>query len=210
MFHPNSELSHEKDKSKPLYEKDVTESLPFPIKISALTYLTRKEGSLSVRTLVSVCYLERSKAEPFPHLNCDFCIRKRKRQVRSMFSPNKPFCIVTIITCPLRRAQLQRGSSHLSVPTLIFALVSRKRQNWTVSYPNRELRTVLSKKIRTTVVHPNWEMWLLIEKGKPELLPIRRENLASSRRNKQDRNVLHPQQRSLYRYPENDRSVPLM
>ena len=53
------------DNSVRLFEKDVTEWLPFPTRNSALSCPTRNEELLSVRTLDSACYSERSKAKPF-------------------------------------------------------------------------------------------------------------------------------------------------
>ena len=126
----------------------------------------------------------------------------RNRQDWTVPHPNREFRIVIPKKTKLKRIPSQQRTLHchiekdktepFPIPIENSVLLHRKRQDWTVPHPKRELWIVISKKTRLNR-SPSQQRTLLcyIEKDKTESFPIPTENSALLHQKRQDWTVPH-------------------
>ena len=150
-------------------EKDKTESFPIPTENSALLHQKRQDWTvphankelcivISKKTRLNRspsqqrtlhCYIEEDKTEPLPIRTENSALLYRKRQDWTVSHLNSELGAVTSKKTRLNRSPSQQRTLHcylekdktelFRISTKNSALLHRKRQDWTVPHPNREL-----------------------------------------------------------------------
>ena len=95
------------------------------------------------------CYIKKDKTEPFPMPTKNSALLYRKRQDWTVPHHNRELCIVISKKTRLNRCPSEQRTLHcyiekgktepFPIRTENSALLHRKRQDWTVPHPNREL-----------------------------------------------------------------------